>query len=92
MSTVEASLAGPKRPQDRVLLSQVPNTFDALMDLILKPVKEERASGKWRRGGAAVEAKHANLSHENVFCMIEGKKYPLQHGDVVISAITSFQF
>ncbi len=46
MSTVEASLAGPKRPQDRVLLSQVPNTFDALMDLILKPVKEERASGK----------------------------------------------
>ncbi len=42
MSTVEASLAGPKRPQDRVLLSQVPNTFDALMDLILKPVKEEK--------------------------------------------------
>ncbi len=26
MSTVEASLAGPKRPQDRVLLSQVPKT------------------------------------------------------------------
>lgn len=24
MSTVQASLAGPKRPQDRVLLSEVP--------------------------------------------------------------------
>ncbi|RSR51534.1 aconitate hydratase, partial [Acinetobacter baumannii] len=29
MSTVQASLAGPKRPQDRVLLSEVPKTFNA---------------------------------------------------------------
>lgn len=90
MSTVEASLAGPKRPQDRVLLSQVPKTFDAFMDLTLKPVKEEKERLENEGGGGtAVEAKQANLPHENVFCMIEGKKYPLQHGDVVISAITS---
>ncbi len=90
MSTVEASLAGPKRPQDRVLLSQVPRTFDAFMDLTLKPVKEEKERLENEGGGGtAVEARQANLPHENVFCMIEGKKYPLQHGDVVISAITS---
>ncbi|HAB44189.1 MAG TPA: aconitate hydratase AcnA [Acinetobacter sp.] len=90
MWTVEASLAGPKRPQDRVLLSQVPRTFDALMDLTLKPVKEEKERLENEGGGGtAVEARQANLPHENVFCMIEGKKYPLQHGDVVISAITS---
>ncbi|CAM9274825.1 aconitate hydratase AcnA [Acinetobacter pseudolwoffii] len=90
MSTVEASLAGPKRPQDRVLLSQVSKTFDAFMDLTLKPVKEEKERLENEGGGGtAVEAKQANLPHENVFCMIEGKKYPLQHGDVVISAITS---
>lgn len=90
MSTVEASLAGPKRPQDRVLLSQVPKTFHAFMDLTLKPVKEEKDRLENEGGGGtAVEAKQANLPHENVFCMIEGKKYPLQHGDVVISAITS---
>ena len=90
MSTVEASLAGPKRPQDRVLLSQVPQTFHAFMDLTLKPVKEEKDRLENEGGGGtAVEAKQANLPHENVFCMIEGKKYPLQHGDVVISAITS---
>ncbi|HCL60859.1 MAG TPA: aconitate hydratase AcnA [Acinetobacter sp.] len=90
MSTVEASLAGPKRPQDHVLLSQVPRTFDALMDLTLKPVKEEKERLENEGGGGtAVEARQANLPHENVFCMIEGKKYPLQHGDVVISAITS---
>jgi len=90
MSTVEASLAGPKRPQDRVLLSQVPKTFAAFMDLTLKPVKEEKERLENEGGGGtAVEAKQANLPHENPFCMIEGKKYPLQHGDVVISAITS---
>lgn len=90
MSTVEASLAGPKRPQDRVLLSQVPKTFAAFMDLTLKPVKEEKERLENEGGGGTVvEAKQANLPHENPFCMIEGKKYPLQHGDVVISAITS---
>ncbi len=90
MSTVEASLAGPKRPQDRVLLSQVPKIFHAFMDLTLKPVKEEKERLENEGGGGtAVEAKQANLPHENVFCMIDGEKYPLQHGDVVISAITS---
>lgn len=90
MSTVEASLAGPKRPQDRVLLSQVPKTFHAFMDLTLKPVKEEKERLENEGGGGtAVEAKQTNLPHENVFCMIDGEKYPLQHGDVVISAITS---
>ncbi|WP_180050923.1 aconitate hydratase AcnA [Acinetobacter sp. YH12105] len=90
MSTVEASLAGPKRPQDRVLLSQVPKIFHAFMDLALKPVKEEKERLENEGGGGtAVEAKQANLPHENAFCMIDGEKYPLQHGDVVISAITS---
>ncbi|WP_425918269.1 aconitate hydratase AcnA [Acinetobacter sp. TSRC1-2] len=90
MSTVEASLAGPKRPQDRVLLSQVPKTFDAFMELTLKPVKEEKERLENEGGGGmAVEAKQANLPHESAFCVIDDKKYLLQHGDVVISAITS---
>ncbi|AYY80519.1 aconitate hydratase AcnA [Proteus vulgaris] len=33
MGTVEASLAGPKRPQDRVSLSSVPNAFKAAVEL-----------------------------------------------------------
>lgn len=33
MGTVEASLAGPKRPQDRVALSNVPNAFAASNEL-----------------------------------------------------------
>jgi len=90
MSTVQASLAGPKRPQDRVLLSEVPKTFNALMELNLKPVKEakERLENEGG-GGTAVEATKANIQHESPSCVIDGEKYPLNHGDVVISAITS---
>lgn len=33
MGTVEASLAGPKRPQDRVALSNVPKAFAASNEL-----------------------------------------------------------
>ncbi|WP_459660420.1 hypothetical protein ACL9Z5_003211 [Acinetobacter calcoaceticus] len=90
MTTVQASLAGPKRPQDRVLLSEVPKTFNALMELTLKPAKEakERLENEGG-GGTAVEAKKANIQHENPSCVIEGQEYPLNHGDVVISAITS---
>jgi len=90
MGTVQASLAGPKRPQDRVLLSDVPKTFNALMELNLKPAKEakERLENEGG-GGTAVEAKKANLAHEEPSCTIDGKSYPLNDGDVVISAITS---
>ncbi|MFX6799832.1 aconitate hydratase AcnA, partial [Acinetobacter baumannii] len=90
MSKVQASLAGPKRPQDRVLLSEVPKTFNALMELTLKPAKEakERLENEGG-GGTAVEATKANIQHESPSCVIEGQEYPLNHGDVVISAITS---
>ncbi|MDR6797183.1 aconitate hydratase AcnA [Acinetobacter calcoaceticus] len=90
MTTVQASLAGPKRPQDRVLLSEVPKTFNALMELTLKPAKEakERLENEGG-GGTAVEAKKANIQHESPSCIINGQVYPLSHGDVVISAITS---
>ena len=90
MGTVQASLAGPKRPQDRVLLSDVPKTFSSLMELALKPAKEQKEQLENEGGGGtAVAAEKANLPHESPSCMIDGKSYPLNHGDVVISAITS---
>jgi aconitate hydratase len=42
LSTVEPSVAGPKRPQDRIPLAQIEETFEALMQ---KP-KEEGGYGK----------------------------------------------
>ena len=59
------------------------------MELNLKPAKEAKERLENEGGGTAVEAKKANLPHEEPSCTIDGKSYPLNHGDVVISAITS---
>lgn len=42
MSTVEASLAGPKRPQDRVALPQVPKAFTAATELEIGVQKDKQ--------------------------------------------------
>ena len=91
MGSVQASVAGPKRPQDKVLLADVPATFSQLMELSLKPAREEKARLENEGGGTAVDVKKASLPNQqdSSFCVIDGKRYPLVHGDVVISAITS---
>ncbi len=43
MSTVQPSLAGPKRPQDRVLLSDVDNRFNDELAATYKKSRDERA-------------------------------------------------
>ncbi|MDV8156649.1 aconitate hydratase AcnA [Acinetobacter bereziniae] len=90
MSTVEASVAGPKRPQDRVVLPDIPKTFSALMELDLKPAKIEKERLVNEGGaGTAIDSKQSVLQNEEPHCVIDGKRYPLTDGDVVISAITS---
>jgi len=44
MATIEPSLAGPKRPQDRVLLSDVDDQFNAELDSTYKKAKDPRVS------------------------------------------------
>ena len=62
LASVEPSLAGPKRPQDRVALSSARESFEKALPSLIKPGK----------GDAAVSGN----GH-------------LQHGSVVIAAITS---
>jgi aconitate hydratase A / 2-methylisocitrate dehydratase len=66
LSSVEPSLAGPKRPQDRVALKDVKMGFAGSMD-------KEFGKGSEMKKRVAVE----------------GHKYDIGHGDVVIAAITS---
>ena len=90
MDSVVASVAGPKRPQDRVELPDIPNTFRALMELDLKPAKADKERLVNEGGaGAAIDAKKSALQNDDSYCVVDGKRYPLVHGDVVISAITS---
>ncbi|MGK9167417.1 aconitate hydratase AcnA [Inquilinus limosus] len=62
LGDVEPSLAGPKRPQDRVALSQAASAFTKLL---------------------------ADTSTAPAPTKVEGMDHELDHGDVVIAAITS---
>ncbi len=66
LSTVEPSLAGPRRPQDRVPLSKAKPSFAGALEELKKGVKVQPS------GGTAVATRTT-----------------LEHGSVVIAAITS---
>ena len=66
MGAVEPSLAGPKRPQDRIVLSAMKSQWAT--DLT-------KTFGKARADAAAVD--------------LEGNKFELADGAVVLAAITS---
>ncbi|MCF8709341.1 aconitate hydratase AcnA [Rhizorhapis sp. SPR117] len=48
MSTVQPSLAGPKRPQDKVILSQVDDTFNADLEKVYKKSAPARVAVEGR--------------------------------------------
>ena len=87
MGSVEASLAGPKRPQDRVSLPNVGQAFNDFMSLQFKPTSKEEGRLE-SEGGGGVAVGNADLVGEAEYSW-EGKTYRLKNGAVVIAAITS---
>ena len=90
MGEVEASLAGPKRPQDRVALKDMKTTFEALLaDNGEKASEEEQ--GKWQSEGgqAAVGVEDSYEHHTSQDVALDGQNFRLNPGAVVIAAITS---
>jgi aconitate hydratase len=91
MSTVEPSLAGPRRPQDRIALSAMGAQWRS--DLTNLFGKEGGSSTStvvsWEdEGGRPVEA-GALKAKTGVEVEVEGERFLLTDGDVVIAAITS---
>ena len=96
LSTVEPSLAGPRRPQDRVALGSVPRAFLEALPSLVKPTSpiapptdvrnHWETEGGQPFGGTAVAApplrRHVDVKVDGVDCQ-------LHHGSVVIAAITS---
>lgn len=74
LSKVEPSLAGPKRPHDRVDLSDMKRDFLACLTN--------------KVGFKGYELPANRLKDESTFSY-QGKNYTLKHGSVVIAAITS---
>ncbi len=94
LSTVQPSLAGPKRPQDRVQLrSMKPAWHKELVDGFGKPhpgesINADRWGGEGGEGGANGKAP-AGGDGSGASIDVNGKPCRLFHGDVVIAAITS---
>jgi aconitate hydratase len=89
LGTVEPSLAGPRRPQDRVALKSVKSSFLAeLPSLLAKPAKGAAPApttvGRWEGEGGHP----ANASPE-IATEVDGVPCTLRHGSIVIAAITS---
>ncbi|NII10358.1 aconitate hydratase AcnA [Oleiagrimonas sp. C23AA] len=92
MSEVKPSLAGPKRPQDRVLLTEVKNNYHQVVGGLTanRAPKNGDAERFANEGGdtavgnpaAAVEAGVSQVSKD-------GETFDLKDGAVVIAAITS---
>ncbi|WP_296247490.1 aconitate hydratase AcnA [Pseudomonas sp. UBA4194] len=87
MGEVQASLAGPKRPQDRVALPNVSAAFNDFIGLQLKPSSKEEGRLE-SEGGGGVAVGNADQA-EGAEYVWEGQTYSLQNGAVVIAAITS---
>ncbi len=91
LSTVEPSLAGPKRPHDRVPMREMKPTFQRLL---YTPIREggfgltPPQNDRWDTESPA-EATPAESGHTGVPVLIDGEEVFLKHGDVVIAAITS---
>lgn len=87
MGSVEASLAGPKRPQDRVALGQVSQAFDDFVGLQLKPAAREE--GRMLNEGGGGTAVGGDQQSGGIDYQDDGHTHRLQDGAVVIAAITS---
>ncbi len=100
LSTVEPSVAGPKRPQDRVLLSETPASFEKQLPALLGPNAHKNDARQIRRwegegghpNGNAATAAAADLTAAPTSIAsrfgLDPEPY-LHHGSIVIAAITS---
>ena len=87
LATVEPSIAGPKRPQDRVVLSEAGRSFTAALPTLLKPGQQvpPKQEARWESEGGrdGSGAPHGGVATEVAL------ENALDHGSVVIAAITS---
>src|SRR3954462_10371809 len=91
LNSIEPSLAGPKRPQDRVALKEVRSSFITSMD------KEFNKGSDGQRKDVFDLHPSLATSMEKDFSKaggkgrvpVAGRSHDLGHGDVVIAAITS---
>jgi len=98
LGTVESSLAGPKRPQDRILLAQARESFQTSLPSLIKPKSGATVSAPttdsakkvagWEQEGGSPTAVGVG-DHRAEEHVPQSAGAALRHGSVVIAAITS---
>ncbi|MCZ7372805.1 MAG: aconitate hydratase AcnA, partial [Candidatus Methanoperedens sp.] len=93
MGTVEPSLAGPKRPQDRIPLDEMEKSFHKFMDeSFLKglDLKVDHDYDRWLgEGGSCSVPQRSSRGGKSEFLEKYELKVPVESGSIVIAAITS---
>ena len=94
MSTIEPALAGPKRPQDRVVLSSMQSEWHRMLaDTFARPGADgvNRIDRWMGDGGGGDDASGAVAVADPPATCVEydGKHFEMRDGDVVVAAITS---
>ena len=101
LSTVVPSIAGPKRPQDRILLSEAKEAFrrdlpnycndtETLPATTLTGTFDANYNSSRPGGGeSAAEGAQGRLSHPVTITSPQGGEYTVDHGMVAIASITS---
>jgi aconitate hydratase len=92
LSTVQPSVAGPKRPQDRVNLFDVSESFHKALPTLVRPgskaIEKQIDRFKGEGGGTAVGVEDQQSPAADKEVKVDLNK-ALDHGSVVIAAITS---
>ncbi|AIE84929.1 aconitate hydratase [Fimbriimonas ginsengisoli] len=104
LTSVQPSIAGPKRPQDRLLLGDAKASFAKVFADQIQPPKEPSLIGKLLgqkspepvAAGVSGVGTPSSGSHSGSISTLENPSNtvdlgdrPIQHGDVVIASITS---
>ncbi|GAC1476963.1 MAG: aconitate hydratase AcnA [Gemmatimonadaceae bacterium] len=101
LATIEASLAGPKRPQDRVPLRRAKAMFADALSSDLEKLRPAAAKPPVPAMSTQPELAKAVLVQDDEGgaqpqhgdgdypCELDGQRFTLRHGSVVIAAITS---
>ncbi|MCX5661853.1 MAG: aconitate hydratase AcnA [Planctomycetota bacterium] len=89
LATVEPSLAGPKRPQDRVALSAMQPLWRKELSGYSKPKTAVSPNGLAMESEGSAATMTADADMRGVEVELDGKTFNLKNGAVVIAAITS---
>jgi aconitate hydratase len=90
LSTVVPSIAGPKRPQDRIALADAKNAFrDALPNYVHEASLDNGLAGTFPASDPVATTDGTRASNPVQVTLEDGHTTSVDHGSVVIAAITS---